>query len=1171
MLCLFLGSREATSVVCRPDSGTIAHSLHRSIITPHPGTCFQSNNFQAFFCNLGFENENNKITLGGSRLTLEKNIRYTNRNHRDRKMKVRVLFRVCYNKQEVLLKALMLLILICGDVHTNPGPVADTATMPGEIHVAAWNVRTLLNDACVHYRRTAVIGRELARCNIDIAALSETRISGVDQELVERGAGYTFFTIGKPESEPRYHGVGFAIKNTLLAQLGEQRPHGINCRLSHMKIKLASNRFINIVSAYAPTLDASDEDKDAFYEDLSTLLGGIPGNQKIILLGDFNARVGRDYNAWEKIIGKHGTGTLHANANGIRLLSLCAEHGLAITNTMYQQADRYKTTWMHQRTKKWHLIDYVIVRQKDISDVRFTKSVTASTIWSDHRMVRSKIKVTVAPPVRANRVVSRKRLCIQSLSAVSTKTKLSDCITDALQRNPPKQNPTEEWENIRDIANRSAVECLGYTRTKHKDWFDEQDNKIKPLLNTLHQKHDAWTEDRSDLQKQNNYHLYKQKAKRSIRNMKEKWWSERAKEIQVAADKHDTKAFYQGLKEVHGPKKRSTAAIKNKQGNELITDKQKILDRWAEHFNGVLNQISDFDETVLEEIPELPVNEELDTVPTIAETETAIKEMASGKAGGSDNIPAEVYKHGGKLLRERLQNLFKLIWEQKDIPQQLKDALIVHIYKNKGDITCCDNHRGISLLSIAGKVLARILLNRLQKHINDANLIPESQCGFRRYRGTTDMIFSVRQLQEKCREQNLELYMVFIDLTKAFDTVNREGLWKILRQIGCPETFVTIIRLLHDNMRAKIMDGGETSPDFAVTNGTKQGCVLAPTLFSIFFSMMLHVAFKNEQAGIMVRSRTDRGLLSSISFAKLLKSAKKCTFTLIRDLLFADDCALVALTQAELQQLTNSFSDAARRFGLTISLKKTEVMRQCKPNTVNRTQPNVNIQATKLNVVSKFTYLGSTIAANAQLDDEINHRIARAYASFGKFIKRLWTNHDIRLDTKISVYHAVVLSPLLYGSGAWTVYVRHRKALDRFHQKCLRRILGVRWQQMIPDTQILKRCKIPGMEALLMKSRLRWAGHLSRMSGDRIPKLLMYGGIDSAGYVKRGRPYKRYKDTLKDSLKNCEIPFEDWELVAGQKNVWRTTCSAGIKKFENNRIRRAEERREARLGLLPNR
>jgi len=109
-------------------------------------------------------------------------------------------------------------------------------------------------------------------------------------------------------------------------------------------------------------------------------------------------------------------------------------------------------------------------------------------------------------------------------------------------------------------------------------------------------------------------------------------------------------------------------------------------------------------------------------------------------------------------------------WNQSEVAQDWKAALLITIYK-KGDRKICGNYHGISLLSIPEKVFARVLLNRLTSFAE--GLLPEAQCGFRVGRGTTNMLFSLKQIQEKCIEQNMPLYMVFVDFTKAFETVNR--------------------------------------------------------------------------------------------------------------------------------------------------------------------------------------------------------------------------------------------------------------------------------------------------------------------------------------------------------------------------------------------------------------
>ena len=155
-------------------------------------------------------------------------------------------------------------------------------------------------------------------------------------------------------------------------------------------------------------------------------------------------------------------------------------------------------------------------------------------------------------------------------------------------------------------------------------------------------------------------------------------------------------------------------------------------------------------------------------------------------------------------------------WKEKSVPQVMRDANIITLYKNKGDRSDCNNYRGISLLSIIGKVFARVILKRLQ--VLAEGIYPESQCGFRPQRSTIDMIFSLRQLQEKCREQRKPLYIAFIDLTKAFDLVSRDGLFRILEKLGCPPTLLSLIKSFHENMQGTIVFDGSTSKPFNINS-----------------------------------------------------------------------------------------------------------------------------------------------------------------------------------------------------------------------------------------------------------------------------------------------------------------------------------------------------------------
>ena len=178
-----------------------------------------------------------------------------------------------------------------------------------------------------------------------------------------------------------------------------------------------------------------------------------------------------------------------------------------------------------------------------------------------------------------------------------------------------------------------------------------------------------------------------------------------------------------------------------------------------------------------------------------------------------------------------------------------------------------------------------------------------------------------------------------------------------------------------------------------------------------------------------------------------------------------------------------------------------------------------------------MTYLGSTLSRSVNIDDEVDTRIAKASSAFGRLRESVWERRGIKLTTKLKVYKAVVLPILLYACETWTVYERHARKLNRFHLNCLRKQLKIKWQDKIPDSEVLSRADLPSVYTLLRRAQVRWAGHVVRMPDTRLPKKLFYGEL-AEGKRSQGGQKKRFKDTLKASLKSFDIDLDSWETCA---------------------------------------
>ena len=236
-------------------------------------------------------------------------------------------------------------------------------------------------------------------------------------------------------------------------------------------------------------------------------------------------------------------------------------------------------------------------------------------------------------------------------------------------------------------------------------------------------------------------------------------------------------------------------------------------------------------------------------------------------------------------------------------------------------------------------------------------------------------------------------------------------------------------------------------------------------------------------------------LMGSFSHQRRLKAKSKVQTEVLDKFVFADDMTKGAPTEEKMQNCVDQVSDSCDSYDLAIRIKKTEVVYQPAPGKPYK-EPTIAVKSQRLQVVDKFTYLGSTLSRVVHINDEVNARIAKASVAFGRLRGSVLDRSGIRLDTKLKVYKAVVLPTLLYACETWTVYQRQAKILNHFHTSCLRKLLKIKWQDRIPDTEVLKRAGRQSVHTPLKLAQLRWTGHVTRMPEERLPKKSLDGELE---------------------------------------------------------------------------
>ena len=944
------------------------------------------------------------------------------------------------------------------------------------------------------------------------------------------------------------------------------------------KKKEKKSKIITLVTSYHPHSGYTDEETDLFNQQIADLYTSIPDNNIIVMGADINASIGsrtsnndeRDNNPNNNIeettalspqdllIGP--CANPRTNHKGHLYIDLLSQLDLRAASTYFQNDSGYDT-WINPATQEKYQLDHFLIPRKHFKLVKNVKKIFHGTT-SDHLAIQISLNLRKGKykNFTAAKIKSRYRIdntILRGDGKSSFQTKVCEFLN---LKNSPTPDTFEEFEIFLVDA---AKECAEIEIVARKDWF--ADNELELLLkieirNRAQKTYDQETnaENKARLQ------AARKSLRKAVRKAKTKWMKHYADKCRRNNFNHAPKATWDIVRDMMKGfqghfKNKAPKQFKNPEGI-IGTDDHANADIIQQYYQGVYSQEVNIDQSEINKLFQHQFNYELGDLPTYQEVSQAIKRTASEKSPGQTAITTDMLKN---LPLEAFTFLTKIIqeyWTNPDCdfaPWHI--VLLSIIYKGKGDTKDPKNWRPVCLKETSAKILSSIVSKRLLKQIKKIGA--PTQFG---HIGCQEALHTIRNILTTRRHHGKETYVLFVDLIKAFDTVDHEVLFQILAKYGIPPALITVIKKMYKDCRIKFTIGKEER-FIEYLNGVYQGDNASAILF--LFLMLAATdsfthSFTHQDKATYHYFPSNKNPDKQKGRLTRQPTQSKGDTVQIDNLLYVDDGAFVCTTLESLTSLAQALFSHLAKFGLKMHVgtaaEKSKSVAMYFPATLKKTQEQNKIKSLlpdiKLNnntnlihFVQDFKYLGSIISNDLKEDTEIKARIKKAWGVIGA-MKFVLKNKDVDLNTKIFLYTTAPLQALLWGAESWSLSKTNLNALNVFHHSAIRWILGIKMSEVrekkIKNIDIRKKIgSLQDIDYYVKKRAWTYIGKIVRQQEDSLPKKLLGSWLQCPR--KQGHPQKSSRSLYVAMLRSVipdqispEGKFNNFFQLAKDENIW---------------------------------